>query len=134
MTCPGASERCVKPENGLQQTILECNITKYLILMLKDSNLICYSYIDNSQCAEESFGNIMKAQGRQKVYYDQVHCKDREKYKAGTLVLIKNSKKLSKKGSRMEPNWTAPILFMKSCLKVSLSPICHSKSKLESTT
>ena len=35
----------------------------------------------------------MKAQGRQKVYYDQVHCKDREKYKVGTLVLIKNSKK-----------------------------------------
>ena len=42
----------------------------------------------------------MKAQGRQKVHYDQVHCKDREKYKVGTLVLIKNSKKLSKKGPR----------------------------------
>ena len=39
-----------------------------------------------------------------------VHCKDREKYKAGTLVLIKNSKKLSKKGSKMEPNWTGPYI------------------------
>ena len=26
MKCPGASERCVKPEDGLQQTILECII------------------------------------------------------------------------------------------------------------
>ena len=26
MKCPGASERCVKPEDGLQQTIIECNI------------------------------------------------------------------------------------------------------------
>ena len=53
----------------------------------------------------------MKAQGRQKVYYDQVHCKDREKYKVETLVLIKNSKKLSKKGSKMKPNWTGPYLI-----------------------
>ena len=26
MKCPGASERCDKPEDGLQQTIHECNI------------------------------------------------------------------------------------------------------------
>ena len=26
MKCPGASERCDKPEVGLQQTIIECNI------------------------------------------------------------------------------------------------------------
>ncbi|KAL5477394.1 hypothetical protein EMCRGX_G024189 [Ephydatia muelleri] len=49
MKCPGASERCDKPEDGLQQTIIECN--------------------------------------------------------------IKNSKKHSKKGSKMEPNWTGPYLI-----------------------
>ena len=26
MKCPGASERCDKPEDRLQQTIIECNI------------------------------------------------------------------------------------------------------------
>ena len=60
---------------------------------------------------KKALENIMKAQGRQKVYYDQVHCKDRENYKVGTLVLLKNSKKLSKKGSKMEPNWTCPYLI-----------------------
>eukprot|EP00731_Ephydatia_muelleri_P025084 Em0017g167a len=48
MKCPGASEWCVKPEDGLQHAI---------------------------------------------------------------LVNIKNSKKLSKKGSKMEPNWTSPYLI-----------------------
>eukprot|EP00731_Ephydatia_muelleri_P018169 Em0011g209a len=92
--CPGASERCDKPEDRLQQTIIECNIK---------------TMVDVRKKALE---NIMKAQGRQKVYYDQVHCKDgREKYKVGTLVLLKNSKKLSKKGSKMEPNWTGPYLI-----------------------
>ena len=49
-------------------------------------------------------------QCRQNVYYDQVR-KDREKYKVRTLVLINNSKKLSKKGSKMQPNWTGPYLI-----------------------
>eukprot|EP00731_Ephydatia_muelleri_P022827 Em0015g410a len=93
MKCPGASERCDKPEDGLQQTIIECNIK---------------TMVDVRKKALEK---IMKAQGRQKVYYDQVHCKDREKYKVGTLVLLKNSKKHSKKGSKMEPNWTGPYLI-----------------------
>eukprot|EP00731_Ephydatia_muelleri_P027168 Em0019g41a len=85
-------EWCDKPED-LQQTIIECN-TKTMVDVRK-----------------KALENIMKAQGRQKVYYNQVHCKDREKYKVGTLVLIKNSKKLSKKGSKMEPNWTGPYLI-----------------------
>ena len=57
---------------------------------------------------KKALENIMKAQGRQKVYYNQVH---RENYKVGTLVLLKNSKKLSKKGSKMEPNWIGPYLI-----------------------
>eukprot|EP00731_Ephydatia_muelleri_P008396 Em0004g734a len=64
------SERCDKPEDGLQQTITECNIK---------------TMVDVRKKALE---NIMKAQGRQK-----------------------NSKKLSKKGSKMEPNWTGPYLI-----------------------
>ena len=60
---------------------------------------------------KKALENIEKAQGRQKVYYDQIHCKDRELYEVGTLVLLKNSKKLTKKGSKMEPNWTGPYLI-----------------------
>eukprot|EP00731_Ephydatia_muelleri_P022317 Em0014g908a len=92
MQCPGTSE-CDKPDDGLQQTILECNM-KTMVDVLK-----------------KALENIEKAQGRQKVYYDQIHCKDRELYEVGTLVLLKNSKKLTKKGSKMEPNWTGPYLI-----------------------
>lgn len=57
---------------------------------------------------KRALGNIQNAQGRQKKYYDAKHCKDKEMYKVGTLVLLKNSKKLSRKGSKLEPNWTGP--------------------------
>ena len=41
------------------------------------------------------------------VYYDSKHCKDKN-YEVGALVLLKNSKKFSRKGSKMEPNCTGP--------------------------
>ena len=46
--------------------------------------------------------NIQSAQERQKKYYDAKHCKDKEPYKVGAAVLLLNSKKLSKKGSKLE--------------------------------
>ena len=52
--------------------------------------------------------NIKAAQERQKTQYDSKHCKDKAKYKAGSLVLVKNCRKLSRKGLKMEPNWTGP--------------------------
>ena len=52
--------------------------------------------------------NIQAAQERQKGYYDAKHGKDKSKYRVGELVLVKNSKKLSRKGSKMEPNWHGP--------------------------
>ena len=52
--------------------------------------------------------NIQAAQERQKGYYDAKHGKDKSKYQVGELVLVKNSKKLSRKGSKMEPNWHGP--------------------------
>ena len=52
--------------------------------------------------------NIGVAQHRQKHYYDAKHCKDKDKYEVGAAVLLKNSKKLSRKGSKLEPNWTGP--------------------------
>ena len=57
---------------------------------------------------KKALQNIKVAQGRQKKYYDLKHCTDRGKYKVGALVLLKNSKKLSRKGSKLEPNWTGP--------------------------
>lgn len=52
--------------------------------------------------------NIKAAQDRQKKYYDAKHCKDIIRYKVGSLVLLQNSKKLSKKGMKLAPNWTGP--------------------------
>jgi hypothetical protein len=56
----------------------------------------------------KALDNIGIAQERQKFYYDAKHCKDKDKYVVGAAVLLKNSKKLSRKGSKMEPNWTGP--------------------------
>ena len=56
--------------------------------------------------------NIGIAHQRQKFYYDAKHSNDKEKYKVGTLVLLQNSKKLSKKGSKMEPNLTDHTISM----------------------
>lgn len=57
---------------------------------------------------KKALENIGVAQKKQKAYYDAKHCKDRNMYKEGTLVLLKNSRKLSRKGSKLEPNWTGP--------------------------
>ena len=54
--------------------------------------------------------NIQKAQCRQKVYYDAAHNIDKGQYKVGAVVLLRNSKKLTKKGSKMEPNWIGPYV------------------------
>ena len=45
--------------------------------------------------------NIGLAQKRQKKYYDAKHWKDKGKYKVGALVLVKNSRKLIRKGSKL---------------------------------
>ncbi len=52
--------------------------------------------------------NIQVAQKRQKGYYDAKHGKDKQLYRVGKLVLVRNCKKLSRKGSKMEPNWSGP--------------------------
>lgn len=51
-------------------------------------------------------GNVKKAQERQKKSYDAKHQKGG--FKIGQLVLVKNMRKLSKKGDKMAPNWTGP--------------------------
>lgn len=52
-------------------------------------------------------GNVHKAQARQKKQYDARH--QPGSYKVGQLVLLKNMRKLSKKGDKMKPNWTGPF-------------------------
>ena len=37
---------------------------------------------------------------------DKKHCKDKTQYKVGASVLVQNCKKLSRKGSKLEHNWT----------------------------
>ena len=57
----------------------------------------------------QALHNLHKVQKRQKTYYDKLHSADKLSYKVGTLVLVKNSKKDTKKGSRMEQNWSGPV-------------------------
>ena len=52
--------------------------------------------------------NIKAAQECQKRQYNAKHYKDKAKYKVGTLVLVKNSWKITCKGSKMDPNWLGP--------------------------
>lgn len=50
--------------------------------------------------------NVNEAQKRQKKQYDAKH--QQSLFEIGQVVLVKNMKKLSKKGDKMEPNWTGP--------------------------
>lgn len=50
--------------------------------------------------------NVTAAQERQKKQYDARH--QQGTYKVGQVVLLKNMRKLSKKGDKMAPNWTGP--------------------------
>ena len=51
---------------------------------------------------KKALENIRIAQ--QNRQYDAKHCKDKAQYKIGALVLMKNSRKLSCRGSKMELN------------------------------
>ena len=50
--------------------------------------------------------NVSEAQKRQKKQYDAKH--QQSLFEVGQIFLVKNMKKLSKKGDKMEPNWTGP--------------------------
>ena len=66
---------------------------------------------------KKALSNIEAAQERQKRNYDKKHGKDEKDYKVGSLVLMKNSKKLSRKGSKMEQNWLGPYRIHESAGK-----------------
>lgn len=50
--------------------------------------------------------NVKEAQKRQKKHYDLRH--QEGSFSVGQKVLVRNMKKLSKKGDKMAPNWTGP--------------------------
>ena len=50
--------------------------------------------------------NVKQAQQRQKKTYDARH--NPGSFVMGQKVLLRNMKKLSKKGDKMAPNWTGP--------------------------
>ena len=68
--------------------------------------------------------NIQKAQERQKKAYNAKHCSENQLFKVGIQVLIRNSKKLSRKGSKMEPNWTGPYKICQ-ILKKNTFCLCY---------
>lgn len=50
--------------------------------------------------------NVKAAQARQKKHYDSRH--QQGSYSVGNKVLLKNMRKLSKKGDKLKPNWLGP--------------------------
>ena len=78
--------------------------------------------------------NVSAAQERQRQHYDARH--QQGSYKVGDLVLMKNKKKLSKKGDKMAPNWFGPYKI-EECIGASnyrlerngktLNAMCNSK-------
>ena len=50
--------------------------------------------------------NVNETQKRQKKHYDVKH--QQALFEIGQVIFVKNMKKLSKKGDKMEPNWTGP--------------------------
>ena len=73
---------------------------------------------------QKALDNIHVAQGRQKALYDAKHCRDKSKYKVGSLVLVKNSRKHSRKGSKLEPNWHGPYKIYE-VLNKGTFRLCH---------
>lgn len=55
---------------------------------------------------EEVKSNVGDAQKRQKKHYDAK--RQQGSYEVGSWVLLKNMRKLTKKGDKMDPNWTGP--------------------------
>ncbi len=77
---------------------------------------------------KKALENIKVAQKKQKQYYDAKHCSGNKEFKVGSLVLVRNSKKLSRKGSKLEPNWTGPYKICEVCSKGTFK-LCHRDNK-----
>ncbi|KAL5500016.1 hypothetical protein EMCRGX_G011506 [Ephydatia muelleri] len=70
--------------------------------------------------------NIENAQAKQKLYYDRKHAK--AEFKLGSPVLLRNMRKLSRKGGKMDNEWTGPFTIAEVCDKaLYLLKIEHGK-------
>ena len=65
-----------------------------------------------------------KLKNVKKKAYDAKHCSENQLFKVGIQVFIRNSKKLSRKGSKMEPNWTGPYKICQ-ILKKNTFRLCY---------
>ena len=59
--------------------------------------------------------NIENAQAKQKLYYDRKHAK--AEFKLGSPVLLRNMRKLSRKGGKMDDEWIGPFTIAEVCDK-----------------
>ena len=85
-------------EGDMDEIDVDCHIKAYIKLRKKLD-------IDVKE-------NVKVAQTKQKKIYDAKHQQD--SFKIGQSVLLKNMKKLSKKGDKMSPNWTGPYEVIES--------------------
>ena len=59
--------------------------------------------------------NILHAQTKQKLYYDRKHTQ--ADFQLGNQVLLRNMRKLSQKGGKMDKEWTGPFTIAEVCGK-----------------
>ena len=84
----------------------------YIKFVHKRSTFIIFLSKKMILLRKNALENIRHAQEKQKLfYYDKEHYKDKEKYTVGALVLVHNSRKLLRKGSRLEPNRSGPYVI-----------------------
>ena len=63
---------------------------------------------------QEARENIKQEQQKQKVYYDKRHCNP-AMFKVGNLVMLQNTKKRTKIGNGLQPNFTGPYKISEIC-------------------
>ena len=97
----------------------------YIKFVHKRSTFIIFLSKKMILLRKNALENIRHAEEKQKLYYDKKHCRDKEKYTVGALVLVRNSRKLSRKGSKLEPNWSGPYVIHEDLQKgtYTVSPV-----------
>ena len=88
---PGDTEENSRPED--EELDVDAHVTKML------------------EVRKKALHNIKIAQKRQKRYYDAKHGQAKANFAKGSQVLLFNSRKHSKKGMKLAPDWTGPYII-----------------------
>ena len=103
----------MRPNSYPESQDMDSNLERNIKVFKKNSiDVITCTYwlAGNDKCATTSSTKYSESSVQAEVYYDAAHNIDKGQYKVGAVVLLRKSKKLTKKGSKMEPNWIGPYV------------------------